>query len=199
MKTTRIIPGFTVDEAMHEAAAAALAAHAPQLGLGLSWERFTAPASWWLVPDEAGDACKAELVLREDAEATAKINLWLLPDRRAQDGRPTPHSHPWSFRSWILMGGYDEDRYELTDGQVRADLAVAHRRGTVNDVGGALYHEVTDIHEPGRTLTLMVCGPGVRGRWGYLDTDTGRHIPSVPDTGFADRLRALNPHRGATG
>ncbi|MEU7162228.1 hypothetical protein AB0A98_38305 [Streptomyces chrestomyceticus] len=198
MKTTRIIPGLVVDEAMLEAAAAALPAHAPELG-PLSWECFTAPANWWMVPDEAGDACKAELVLREDTEATVKVNLWLLPDRRAADGRPAPHSHPWDFRSWILLGGYDEDRYELSDGHVRADLAVAHRSGTVNEIDRALYHEVTGIHEPGRTLSLMVCGPGVRGSWGYLDPDTGRCVPSAPDPGFTDRLRALNPHRTAGG
>lgn len=40
----------------------------------------------------------------------------------------------------------------------------------------------------------MVCGPGERGAWGYLDLATGAHRGPAPDPGFPDRLRALNPH-----
>lgn len=193
MKTTTIAPGLVLTEAQYAAAAAGMAAHAT---LGpLTWGQFTAPTGWWLVPDEAGDAYKAELVLREDAEATVKVNLWLLPDRRSGDGRPTPHSHPWGFSSQILTGGYSEIRYTIHDGQVTvADLE--HTQGSTNDVSQRLYHEVTALHTPpGGTMTLMVCGPGARGTWGYLDPDTGRHTPPQPDPRFTAHLNALNPHR----
>ncbi|MEU6355956.1 hypothetical protein ABZ896_42710 [Streptomyces sp. NPDC047072] len=54
---------------------------------------------------------------------------------------------------------------------------------------------MTGIHEPGRTMSLMLCGRGERGTWDYLDPDTGRRIPAAPDPSFSARLRALNPHR----
>ena len=68
--------------------------------------------------------------------------------------------------------------------------------GGVNSVGREVYHEVTEVHAPGGTLSLMVCGRGERGRWGYLDLATGLHRAAAPDPGFGERLRALNPqHR----
>ncbi|MEU6355957.1 hypothetical protein ABZ896_42715 [Streptomyces sp. NPDC047072] len=92
MTRTQIVPGLAVDEEMYEAAATALAAHDPALA-SLTWQQFVQPRRWWLVPDESGTAYKAELVLREAAATTTKINIWLRPDRRS-DGRPRPHSHP---------------------------------------------------------------------------------------------------------
>uniref|UniRef100_UPI003F4977B7 hypothetical protein n=1 Tax=Amycolatopsis sp. CA-096443 TaxID=3239919 RepID=UPI003F4977B7 len=84
---------------------------------------------------------------------------------------------------------------DLVDGQppVRAQLGIEHRAGGRNDVPRSVYHEVTEIHEPGRTLSLMVCGRGERGAWGYLDT-TGLHTPTAPDPDFKAKLRQLNPH-----
>lgn len=94
----------------------------------------------------------------------------------------------------MLLGGYSEDRYTLDRaGGVRSEHGVEHGAGGVNTVPLATYHEVTAIHDPGRTLTLMVCGPGERGRWGYLDPATGRHHAAAPDPDFGERLKALNP------
>ncbi len=53
-----------------------------------------------------------------------------------------------------------------------------------------VYHEVTAIAEPGRTLTLMLCGAGRQGAWDYLDPETGRTYGSAADPGFRDRLVA---------
>ncbi|MEU7044920.1 hypothetical protein AB0A77_28230 [Streptomyces varsoviensis] len=191
MKTTRIIPGLTVDAAMYDAAAAGLAAHTGAES-PLTWGRFTAPASWCLVPGPDGAAYKAEMVLRESIERTLKINIWYLPDRRG-GAAPQPHSHPWPFTSHILLGGYSEDRYVAGD-LASAEMGVEHRSGGANIIPRDLFHEVTAIHEPGRTLSLMVCGRGRRGSWGYLDPDTGQCTPVRPDPGFTDRFAALNPH-----
>ncbi|MGW1071571.1 hypothetical protein [Streptomyces sp. NPDC002537] len=194
MQTT-VIPGLTVDEPMYETAVEGLALRVPSLTL--AWEQFIAPTSWWLVPDESGRASRAELTLLETQQSTIKINIWLRPDLRGPDGTPLPHSHPWDFDSYILTGGYDEDRYRLAgDGQVHADPGVAHQHGGTNHVNRALYHEVTHVHAPGATMSLMVCGRGERGAWGYLDLSTGRHRPAAPDPAFRAKLRALNPqHR----
>uniref|UniRef100_UPI003F492805 hypothetical protein n=1 Tax=Amycolatopsis sp. CA-096443 TaxID=3239919 RepID=UPI003F492805 len=83
------------------------------------------------------------------------------------------------------------------DGQppVRAQLGVEHRADGRNDVPREVYHEVTEIHEPGRTLSLMVCGRGERGTWGHLNTSTGLHTPTLPNPGFKAKLRQLNPHQ----
>jgi hypothetical protein len=71
---------------------------------------------------------------------------------------------------------------------------VVHQAGGVNEVARTDYHEVTGIRsDPGETLTLMVCGLGVLGGWGYLDLDTGEHVPNQPDPTFAARFAALNP------
>lgn len=80
---------------------------------------------------------------------------------------------------------------DLMDGQppVREQLGFEHRAGSVNDVPRSDDHEVAEIHEPGRTLTLMVCGRGDKGAWGYLDTSSGVHTPAVPDPDFKAKLR----------
>ncbi|MFF2612389.1 hypothetical protein [Kitasatospora sp. NPDC058046] len=194
MEPIRIAPGLLLSEAQYETAAAAVAAHAPEVG-PLAWSTFTDPMRWWLVPDLDGRLSKAELTLREDAERTVKINIWHLPDLRGPDGAPRPHSHPWRFESFILAGGYAEDRYVLDAGRVVEELGVEHRKGGVNGVPRELYHEVTHVEAPGETMTLMVCGLGVRGSWRHLDPATGRLYRPDADPGFSSRLQALNPHR----
>ncbi|RSN46560.1 hypothetical protein [Actinomadura sp. WAC 06369] len=191
MLMTQIIPGLVVTDPMRQAAAAALDAHAPDVG-PLTWARWTQPEGWTLVPDEDGTAYKAELTLWQSDARTVRVNLWYAPDRRG-GAQPRPHSHPWAFRSHILAGHYVEDRYELAGGRVRTELGVEHRAGSVNEIPRELYHEVTEV-EPG-TLTLMLCGPGERGGWGYLDPETGQHTPTGPDPAFRARLAALNPHQ----
>jgi len=195
MTTARIAPGLVLDDVLFDAAQAGVAAHVPGLA-PLTWARFTSPGDWTLVPDDRGDGYKAELVLINTRESTAKVNLWFAADLRGGQ-QSTPHSHPWAFDAHVLLGGYSEDRYTPSaDGAVRCEPGVEHLAGGVNSVPREVYHEVTEIHESGRTLTLMVCGRGDRGSWGYLDLATGLHRAAEPDPGFGERLRALNPqHR----
>lgn len=189
-----IAPGLTVTAAQFEAAAAALAEHAPDVAL--TWEQWTAPHRWGLVPDEDTGRCyKAEFTLSDHPRLLRRINIWFEPDLRG-GGRPRPHSHPWPFRAHVLTGGYSEDRYVLDGGAVAVDAA-EHRPGGVNHLPRGLFHEVTELHgAPGRVLTLMVAtAPGVRGGWGYLDPDTGRYAPAPPpSTTFQQAWRKLNPH-----
>lgn len=193
-KRITIVPGLVVTEAMFEAAADGVARHARDVR-PLTWERFTTSAPWTLVPDELGHAYKAEFILRRTRERTYKINLWMRPDRRGS-AKPKPHDHRWPFTSRVLRGGYTEDRYTIAGRSVRDNLGVSHRAGGANDMPLNVCHEVTGIHRPGDTLTLMVCGRLTRDTWGYLvDTDTARIVPAAPDPRFTARLRALNPHQ----
>jgi hypothetical protein len=193
LRTATIVTGLILDDEMYQAAAAGIAEHVPDLA-PLTWSRFTTPTLWTLVPDDEGAGYKAELTLLADPDRTVKVNLWYLPDLRGGQ-TPTPHSHPWSFRAHVLLGGYSEDRYVPTHGGlIAALLGAQHQAGGTNRVPLTAYHEVTAIHEPGRTLSLMVCGPRHPQGWGYLDVRTGTHRPAPADPTFSARLAALNPH-----
>lgn len=194
METT-IVPGLVVKGSMFEAAVDGLATHAPDLE-PFTWERFTDRSGWTLVPNADGIAYKAELVVLASVDRTVKINLWSLPDRRGGE-RPQPHNHPWSFQSVVLLGGYTEDRYVVPTegGTPRAHRGVERCGPAVNEIAQTDYHEVTEIHHPQATLTLMICGPRTQGGiWGYLDTDTGDHASAAPDPDFSAKLKSLNPH-----
>lgn len=194
-RKTELVPGLTLDEQLFEVAAAGLSADAHHLP-ALSWEGFTDPLSWWLIPEEDGLLSKAELTLVKGAAETVKLNVWFRGDVRDR-GRPMPHNHPWdSFTGHVLAGGYSEDRYGLdTD----PELGIAHVGPVRNVVPQSVFHEVREIHEPGRTLSLMTCSTGRRGDWGYLDIDTGGYVANSdyqPVADFSALLMALNPqHR----
>jgi hypothetical protein len=74
--------------------------------------------------------------------------------------------------------------------------------GTVNRIIARDYHEVTELADPGRTVSVMICGRWLcddadRGVWGHLDLDTGEHVPvqrdQVAQARFEARLDWLNP------
>lgn len=193
MTTLELVPGLQLDDVLFGTAAAGVAdlTDLPPL----TWDRFTAPLSWWLIPESDGTLSKAEFVLARTQDFTAKLNLWYAADLRGM-----PHNHPWeTFTGHLLAGGYDENRWHLDQeyGRVVDELGVRHTAGTGNRVDQHVFHEVAAVHEPGRTLSLMVCGRGRRGDWGYLD-ESGRylHHSAQPVDGFDAMLAALNPqHR----
>lgn len=195
MKPTKeIAPGLAVDEEMYGTAHWGILRQHPRVGK-LTWKQFTDPSRWWLIPTRDGSLSRAELTVREDVTETVKINVWFMPERSSEKGKPQPHSHPWDFRSHMLMGAYYEDRYTLQDGRVRSEHSISHLLGEAHDMPRAVYHEVTGAWSPGRTMSLMVCGTGERGSWGHLDPDKGEHIPAARDPQFLAKLKALNPHR----
>lgn len=189
MERIEIIPGLIVDEEMYQRAVRGLEQHAPSGKL--TWEAFTDEHGWLLIPDPDGAGYKGELVVRREEDCTVKINLWMAPDLRA-GAEPAPHNHPWEFRAHVLMGGYTEQRYQVLDGEVHAE-ARSHDAGGQNHVPLDVFHEVTHVHTPARTLTLMVCGQGRKGNWGYLDVDTGAFEENQADPTFKARLQTLNP------
>lgn len=195
MKTTQIVPGLHIDEELHGIARwEGLFRHAPRFSR-LSWERFTTPTNWWLIPARDGTLSRAEFTVHEDAAETVKINVWFMPERPGEKGKPRPHSHPWDFRSHILRGAYYEDQYTLHGDRVHSVHSIGHLHGESHDLPRDVYHEVTGVWEPGRTMSLMMCGRGERGTWGHLNPDTGKHTPSRRDPKFQAHLAALNPHQ----
>jgi hypothetical protein len=210
-----VAPNLVLDDDMYDLARAALSMHAPDEVEGFTGEQFFARESWVLVPDPEHPEVpwyKAELVIKNRApwDQTLKLNVWWSPDLR-KSGEPLPHSHPWPFTGHVLLGGYTEDRYEVADpgsllvdphsfGEVGlANIAqgVEHRAGQGNEIDLVTFHEVTAIHEPGRTISLMNCGLGRKDGWGYLDPSTGTYTPnkqSPTDPRFKTLLLDRNPH-----
>ena len=193
MRTVTVVPGLVLDEELYGLAEAGLWAFAPGL-VACTWEWFTDPANWALIPDPSCFGYKAELLLQRAAERTTKINLWMGPDLRAGE-TPKPHNHPWEqFTAHVLAGGYLETRYEPSpQGGAPVVQDRSHSAGGRNIVPKATFHEVIEVADPGRTLTLMDCGPGIQGQWGYMDPHTGEFSANEPDPAFSARLRQLNP------
>lgn len=205
-----IIPGISVDDEMYQAAAEGLALHAPDQR-SLTWESFTDPSRWWLVPspddDDAGIPIgyKAELELVQTVDLTIKINIWYLPDLRRGE-TSTPHTHPWEvMEAHPVLGGYTDEHWQRTaTGLLVQQGSATNVPGGVNRIFARDYHEVVEIAEPGRTVSVMICGRRLhddtnRGIWGHLDLATGCHVPvrrdPVQQQRFQARRRAINPHR----
>lgn len=217
MTTVTVASSLVLDDDMFEQSREQLALYAPDEVEDFTWERFVARESWLLIPDVENPDLpwyKAEFVIknRPPYEQTVKLNVWMSADLR-RNGAPQPHSHPWeSFTGHVFMGGYVEDRYRPVRASLIAndphsahdvglrDLArdVVHRAGSHNDIDQTIFHEVTEVLEPGRTLSLMNCGLGRPGGWGYLDPETGLYIPSSEsetDPRFRELFLDRNPHR----
>jgi hypothetical protein len=208
--TLEIILGVTIDDEMYAAAADGLSAHAPAQPL-LTWETFTDPMRWWLVPGPDDDdtgvpiGYKAEFTLIQTLEVTIKANVWYRPDLRSRE-TSEPHTHPWEvMEAHPVLGGYEDEHWHRTaaGGLVEKGTKL-NVLGSVNRIFARDYHEVTSIAEPGRTVSVMVCGRWIhdeanRGVWGHLDLRTGCHVPAVRDKGeqqrFRQRLLRINPHQ----
>jgi hypothetical protein len=58
-----------------------------------------------------------------------------------------------------------------------------------------VFHEVTQVLAPGRTMTLMDIGPSQgKGAWGYLDPHNGQFVRTTDDPAFKALLLDRNPH-----
>ena len=77
------------------------------------------------------------------------------------------HDHPWSFVSWVLAGGYWEDRPQ-PDGSIRRKWrgrwSIAWRRAT------DLHRVTLPEHATGPTYTLVFMLPRTRV-WGFAEVD----------------------------
>lgn len=216
MPTVTVAPALKLDDTMFEIAREALGAYAPEKVDAFTWERFVNRRSWRLIPNpEKPDDpfFKAEMKIKQGPPhlQTIKLNVWRGPDLR-RDGAPMPHSHPWHrFKGHVLLGGYAEDRYTVAHpkqllvdphspwevGLAGVAQGVVHTAGKHNELDLVTFHEVTEVFEPGRTLSLMDCDRGRKEGWGYLDPDTGLYTPnkqSATDPRFKALFLERNPH-----
>lgn len=187
-----ILPEVNIDDDLYDAATAGVATYLPQVE-PLTWEQFTNPLNWQLIPDSRGELSKAEYI---GFRKHGKVNIWFRPDLRGGE-KPAPHNHPWEvFTGYVLTEhGYGEDRYwRAPGGGAHAHRNVQHEGPAANVLSWDMYHEVTDVHEPGKTISLMVLGQRLPGSWGYLDLDTGEHRRYQPVTNFDAICTALNKH-----
>lgn len=221
MISFNIASTLTVDDEMYQLLHGALVAKVPDQVAAFTWKRFIDPRNWTLIPNPPHAKLpwhKAEFVIKQGPPytQTAKANVWNSGDLRL-DGKPIPHNHPWDeFMAELLMGGYRErrctvensrllmadpySRHELGDVHVSEVTYMAGSKRNRNYMPHTIFHEVEEVLEPGRTLSFMVCGPGKKEGWGYLEPGTGRYTPhklSPIDPQFRARLLALNPHRRA--
>lgn len=207
-----VTPELVLDDETFEMALAELKVCAPHAVANFTWERFTARTSWALIPDvENTDnpwyKAEMQIAILDDYTQTLKLNVWRAPDLR-RTGEPTPHNHPWPFVGRVLRGGYVETRYmpsqpnrllvnpsESWDlGTVVVEKDVEHAAGTKNVIDLATFHEVTEILDPGRTVSLMDCDLGRKNGWGYIDPDTGIYTPTTLDPKFLELFMDRNPH-----
>ncbi|TCO57144.1 hypothetical protein [Actinocrispum wychmicini] len=212
MNTIEIVPGLVLDDEMLDAATAGLAEHAPEVP-ALTRDQLLDPLRWWRVPgpddDDAGVplACKDEFVVFRSDDLTIKIMRWLGPDLRKGE-TSQPHTHAWRvMEAHPLLHGYVDDHwYRTATGVVVHQGSTINLAGDVNRIFDLDYHEVIEVVEPGRTLSLVICGPRVldaqgRGKWGHLDLDTGCHVPiqrnSDEHQRFRQRLYRINPQHAA--
>jgi hypothetical protein len=188
-RRAEVEPDLVVTGEMFELLEAALPLYVRDLSV--SWDDFVDPMFWLLVPDPDCVGYKAEFVLFRDAVRTVKLNKWFKPDLRSGES-PKPHGHPWAFEARLLAGGYTEHRYIIGRSAYQVQT---HLVGDLNSIDLSDFHEVTEILDPENTLSLMVCGPGIQGNWGYLDPHTGVVRENTPDPTFRDRVVQLNPRR----
>lgn len=208
MHRAEIIPGLTLDEELYGAAAEGLTTHAPALP-ALTWEEITDPSRWWLVPspdnDDAGRPLpyKAEFLVTQTADLTVKINRWYRPDLRAGE-TSRPHTHPWEvMEAYPVVGGYEDQHWHRTAAGQLVEVGTSlNVPGKVNRIHHRDYHEVTAITDPGRTVSVIVCGRWIhdeahQGVWGHLDLHTGNHVPVQRDpaeqAAFQARMYEINP------
>jgi hypothetical protein len=96
-------------------------------------------------------------ILIENRWFAVYVNELLWPDEVAGDA----HTHPWSFATLVLSGGYREKIHE-TDGREHERY---HRRGSFMALNRHKAHWITKI-EP-RTKTLFLAGP-LHDDWGFI-------------------------------
>ena len=80
------------------------------------------------------------------------------------------HDHPWNAVSFVLSGGYREERLG-EDGKV---VVLVRRPGAFNLIRTSTRHRVELIGK--KAWTLFATGP-VRRSWGFYDVHTGAYTP----------------------
>lgn len=76
------------------------------------------------------------------------------------------HCHPWWNFSFVLAGGYDEERFDST---IRT-----YKPGSFTFRQAEVFHRIAKINKPGFTWSLFITGPRKR-TWGQIKD--GKWIP----------------------
>lgn len=140
-----------------------------------------------LIRDDSGDPYLLRIYLtRHDPHVLgAPVNERVLPALylhyffRGDTDREL-HNHPWQWAvSWILTGGYIEERYSGPIDAIRPERVTERtvRPGAINVIRHDTYHRVRMLDGTG--WSLFMAGPRVaatRGEdWGFVDTRAGTY------------------------
>jgi len=111
--------------------------------------------------------------------------FWLFNAYRSSDGKPKywwcpwsvrihhirrpdqddhMHDHPWNARTFILLGGYIEER--LIEAETHATYQISRWAGCTAKLGYGEFHRIISLFPTG-AWTLFISGP-YQGVWGYL-------------------------------
>lgn len=113
---------------------------------------------------------------------TAAGRSWYLHRIHRGDEDRCLHNHPMaSACSFVLTGGYTEERRDIKTGEVRLHRV---RPGTINPLGPRQFHRIVELHGP-EVWTLFRAGEKVSS-WGFLVD--GRYVDSKV---FEARKRGL--------
>lgn len=153
---------------------------------GLNQEQNLIPLN---VPTPWGFPYKTEIRIHEDSQYVVKLNCWWDKDPRGDQ-----HNHPWSFESYILSGGYTEDRN---------GTLVSYSEGEINRVMNWQFHNVIKVKP--ETVSLMICTKDNEDQdWGHLvgqgfvsavNWASDNISRNVEKRDFVDRLILVNPMR----
>lgn len=91
---------------------------------------------------------------------------------RRHDHEEHMHDHPWNARTFILRGGYTEERlaYQIRDDAGRlvhdGEQITFMKPGMTAKIGYGKYHRISYV-QPGGAWTLFISGR-YKGTWGFL-------------------------------
>lgn len=115
-----------------------------------------------------------EYLLRFYIKHNGKLpGIYLHKFYRGDKGRDL-HNHPWKWSaSWILTGGYVEERWDEYFGEIVSEHV---KPGSMNFIEANDFHRVHLCDEEKGAWTLFISGPEVQ-EWGFMDRETGDYIP----------------------
>ena len=201
MRRVLVAPFFYVDSVMYEAALDALISRAPLLAYQFTWERFACPMSWRFIPNihyPETEPYKAEsrFFERYAADKELSLSVWRSPATR-QQGKLLVHNHSGTVRREMVLGECAEDRYESLDDRIHEALDCRYETGEVGTLEPHMFHEVTGIFVPWRTMILSESEHGEGGVSEYLDIESGAILSSGPTragSSFTELFNHWNPH-----
>jgi hypothetical protein len=92
----------------------------------------------------------------------------------ADNGTLLLHNHPWRLSlSFILLGGYEEERRQPDDSIIRAQFPA----GSFNYINDGHFHRVDLLEGDGWSIFMTGWRRGADSSWGFWDRQTRTYIP----------------------